>query len=105
MLFTVLLTAILWAFARKPRREGHIIGLAATLYAPVRFGLDFFRATDVARPDERYAGLTPAQWACLGCLAIGLRLLTRPTPFREFTGPPEESIVRAQGRLDEKKAS
>ena len=35
------------------------------MYAPARFGLDFLRATDVARPDQRYAGLTPAQWACL----------------------------------------
>lgn len=93
MLFTVVLTVLLWLFARKPRREGHIIGLAAALYAPVRFGLDFLRATDVSRPDERYAGLTPAQWACIGCLAIGIRLLAQKTPFREFTGPPARSIV------------
>lgn len=87
-LFTLLLTAILFHFARKPRRAGHIVGLAATLYAPVRFGLDFVRATDVRQPDARYAGLTPAQWACLGTLALGIWLLRRPTPVLEFTGPP-----------------
>jgi phosphatidylglycerol:prolipoprotein diacylglycerol transferase len=77
LLFTLVLTAILWVYARKPRRPGQLIGLAALLYAPARFGLDFLRATDVARPDERYAGLTPAQWACLATAALGARLLFR----------------------------
>ena len=81
LLFTIAMTAILFAYARKPRPPGHLIGLAALMSAPVRFGLDFLRATDVARPDMRYAGLTPAQWACLATFALGLRLLTaRPRP-------------------------
>jgi phosphatidylglycerol---prolipoprotein diacylglyceryl transferase len=81
LLFTIAMTAILFAYARKPRPPGHLIGLAALMYAPVRFGLDFLRATDVARPDLRYAGLTPAQWACLATFALGLRLMTaRPRP-------------------------
>jgi len=87
LLFTIVLTVILFRFARKPRPAGHIIGLAAALYAPVRFGLDFVRATDVSRPDARYAGLTPAQWACLGLLALGISLLRRRSPVLEFTGP------------------
>jgi phosphatidylglycerol:prolipoprotein diacylglycerol transferase len=83
LLFTIVMTAILFAYARKPRPPGHIIGLAALMYAPVRFGLDFLRATDVARPDLRYAGLTPAQWACLGTFALGVRLMaSRPRPAR-----------------------
>jgi phosphatidylglycerol:prolipoprotein diacylglycerol transferase len=77
LLFTIVITVILFRFARKPRPPGHVIGLFATLYAPVRFGLDFLRATDVARPDERYAGLTPAQWACMACFGVGIWLLTR----------------------------
>jgi phosphatidylglycerol:prolipoprotein diacylglycerol transferase len=80
LLYTIVLTAILFAFARKPRRPGQIIGLAALLYAPARFGFDFLRATDVARPDERYAGLTPAQWACIATAALGARLLFRRAP-------------------------
>jgi phosphatidylglycerol:prolipoprotein diacylglycerol transferase len=75
LLFTIALTAALFAFARKPRRPGQIIGLAALAYAPARFLLDFLRAVDVARPDERYAGLTPAQWACLATAALGAKLL------------------------------
>jgi phosphatidylglycerol:prolipoprotein diacylglycerol transferase len=87
-LLTIVMTAILFAYARKPRPAGRIIGLFATMYAPIRFGLDFLRATDVARPDERYAGLTPAQWACMGALGVGIWLLVRPSPMLEFTGPP-----------------
>lgn len=75
--FAIALTAILFLVARRPRRAGTIIGLTATLYAPVRFAFDFLRATDVARPDTRYGGLTPAQWACVACLALGIYLLNR----------------------------
>ncbi|HXI58081.1 MAG TPA: prolipoprotein diacylglyceryl transferase [Polyangia bacterium] len=77
LLFTIVIAVILFRYARKPRVPGRVIGLFALLYAPVRFGLDFLRATDVARPDERYAGLTPAQWACMLCLGVGIWLLTR----------------------------
>jgi phosphatidylglycerol:prolipoprotein diacylglycerol transferase len=84
LLFTIVLTAILFAYNRKPRPPGRIIGLAATIYAPARFLLDFLRATDVANPDVRHLGLTPAQWACLATLALGIHLLRRrgspPTP-------------------------
>jgi phosphatidylglycerol---prolipoprotein diacylglyceryl transferase len=75
LLFTIVMTVILFRYARKPRPPGHIIGLAAMMYAPVRFGLDFLRATDVALPDQRYAGLTPAQWACLATMVLGARLM------------------------------
>src|SRR5580692_2925899 len=75
LLFTIVMTLVLFRYARKPRPPGHIIGLAALMYAPVRFGLDFLRATDVALPDQRYAGLTPAQWACLVTLVLGARLM------------------------------
>jgi len=75
LLFTILMTAILFTYARKPRPPGRVIGLAALMYAPIRFGLDFLRATDVARPDQRYAGLTPAQWACLATFGLGLHLM------------------------------
>ena len=80
LLFTIVLTAILFAYNRKPRPPGRIIALAALIYAPARFALDFFRATDVARPDRRYAWLTPAQWACLATAALGIYLWRRRQP-------------------------
>jgi phosphatidylglycerol:prolipoprotein diacylglycerol transferase len=81
LLFTIVMTVILFRYARKPRPPGHVIGLLSLMYAPIRFGLDFVRATDVKLPDQRYAGLTPAQWACIGLAALGVKLMTsRPRP-------------------------
>jgi phosphatidylglycerol:prolipoprotein diacylglycerol transferase len=92
LLFTIVMTAILFTYAKRPRVPGRVIGLFATMYAPVRFGLDFLRARDVARPDERYAGLTPAQWACLATLGVGVWLLTaqRPPSGVPIVGGPGE---------------
>ena len=35
----------------------------------------FARARDLAGADARYAGLTPAQWACFGLLGMGVYFL------------------------------
>ena len=94
LLFTLVITALLFLYARKPRVPGRIIGLFAVLYAPVRFSLDFLRATDVPLPDQRYAGLTPAQWACIACLLVGLWLMTRKgDPLSPSEPTPEESTA------------
>lgn len=89
LLFTIVMTGVLFLYARKPRPPGRIIGLAAAMYAPARFLLDFLRATDMhnGKPDERYAGLTPAQWACLATFALALRLLTASRPLPEQSDP------------------
>ena len=84
LLFTIVLTAILFNYNRRPRPPGRIIALAALIYAPARFVLDFFRATDVPRPDQRYLALTPAQWACLATAGLGIYLWRR----REPASPP-----------------
>jgi phosphatidylglycerol:prolipoprotein diacylglycerol transferase len=62
------------------RRPGWLVGLVVTAYAPFRFVLDFFRADEAATrvistPDERYAGLTPAQWFTIAFFLAGLWLL------------------------------
>src|SRR5207342_3245470 len=96
LLFTIVIALVLFLYARRPRVPGRIIGLFAVMYAPVRFGLDFLRATDVAQPDQRYAGLTPAQWACIACLSVGVWLMTRkgePLIPTETPAPPVESAA------------
>jgi phosphatidylglycerol:prolipoprotein diacylglycerol transferase len=80
LLFTIVLTAVLFTYGRRPRPAGHLVGLAAVMYAPARFLLDFVRATDVAHPDKRYLALTPAQWACVATAALGVHLLRKRTP-------------------------
>jgi len=93
LLFTIVMTAVLFAYNRKPRQPGRIIALATLMYAPVRFLLDFLRATDVARPDQRYLALTPAQWACIATFGLGLYLwrhgeATPPAPPAAPAEPP-----------------
>lgn len=93
LLFTIVMTAILFQYNRKPRPSGRIIALAALMYAPARFALDFLRATDVARPDRRYLALTPAQWACLATAALGVYLWRRgqtsaPAALEQPSTPP-----------------
>jgi phosphatidylglycerol:prolipoprotein diacylglycerol transferase len=88
LLCTIVMTIILFQYAKKPRVPGRVIGLFATMYAPVRFGLDFLRARDVERPDERYLALTPAQWACIATLGVGIWLLTRKGEVLPFSAPP-----------------
>lgn len=69
--------AILWR--RKPIRPiGFYVGWMCVAYAPVRFFLDFLREEEGAGlvgGDPRYGGLTPAQWASVGLLLIGLYFL------------------------------
>jgi phosphatidylglycerol:prolipoprotein diacylglycerol transferase len=95
LLFTIVLAAFLFHYNRKPRPPGRMIGIAALAYAPVRFGLDFLRATDVSRPDERYFGLTPAQWACIATAALALYLLRR-----SMTPPPSTPSHPLPGQSD-----
>ena len=107
MLLTIpLAVAFLW-LRNKPRPWGFYVGAITISYAPVRFALDFLR---VGQPiadaegvtsvvDPRYGGLTPAQWACFGLLAVGVYFFSRtlrsagsPAAFavppipREFAG-------------------
>lgn len=101
--------AILW-LRRKPRPWGFYVGAIALAYAPVRFALDFLRVAEpitennglVAAVDPRYAGLTPAQWACFGLLALGayffvhaLQSAGDAAAFAAPVPPPELSRRRA----------
>ncbi len=73
---TPLLIALVVFVGRRTRRPGMVTGALAVVYAVMRFPLDFLRATDLGpESDPRYAGLTPAQWACLGVFVLGVWML------------------------------
>jgi len=72
LLYTIVLFAVLFVTTRQRRPDGYVVAVVATSYAPVRFALDFLRLRDAT-----YGGLTPAQWACIPLLAIGLYFLRR----------------------------
>lgn len=64
---------------------GRLTGLVLTVYAPFRFLLDSLRTEQSVRgmisiPDERYLGLTPAQWFTFVFLLVGLWLLLLRKP-------------------------
>ena len=84
MVLTIPLAALcLWLWHKRPLRpHGFYVGLTLTAYAPVRFLLDFLRVDPnelVFRgaTDPRYAGLTPAQWACFLALGMGIYFLRK----------------------------
>ncbi len=62
---------------RRPVRLGSYSAVVCLTYAPVRFVLDFLRATDVPEADRRYASLTFAQWFCVGMFAAGVAVVVR----------------------------
>jgi phosphatidylglycerol:prolipoprotein diacylglycerol transferase len=98
MVLTIpLAIAFLVLWKKKPQRPlGFYTGWMCVAYAPVRFFLDFLRETEgqgtLVGGDPRYAGLTPAQWACFGLLALGLYFLR--LAYRGETGatvePPKD---------------
>jgi phosphatidylglycerol:prolipoprotein diacylglycerol transferase len=99
---------------RKPRPWGFYGGILCTYYAPIRFLFDFLRERpdafapgSFASGDARYIGLTPAQWACLPLLAIGVTLLVR-TKTAGMDVPPVPAAFapksRGSGVEDERSA-
>jgi phosphatidylglycerol:prolipoprotein diacylglycerol transferase len=77
MLFAVVLAAGFALTWRRGSVKGWYIATAASIYAPVRFLLDFLRVGDPEGGDLRYAFLTPAQWACVALLVFGVWLSVR----------------------------
>jgi phosphatidylglycerol:prolipoprotein diacylglycerol transferase len=100
----------LWWLQYKKLPRGFFLGFVPTVYAPIRFGLDFLRA----RPEElgdhadpRYFGLTPGHYASLTVLAIGLAFFWRiyrgaPIELPEYARwTPEKEAARAAAEAAE----
>ena len=75
--FTVAMAVVFAVMWRKKRPDGSYLVALCLLYPPVRFVLDFLRVDADEGGDERYLGLTPAQWACFAFFLLGVWLLTR----------------------------
>lgn len=71
----LLLLPLLFWLSRKSFRTGTLMATILLTYAPLRFGLDFLRATDRAFVDARYLGLTPAQYGVMIMFASGVVLV------------------------------
>lgn len=65
--------ALFFFFQRKKQKaKGWFLSILFIYYGVLRFILDFFRATDLAGSDTRYAGLTPAQYSAILMVAFGV---------------------------------
>jgi phosphatidylglycerol:prolipoprotein diacylglycerol transferase len=86
----VLFPTSLWIYAqeRKGRlASGYNTAVIGLLYAPLRFVLDLFRATDMAGADTRYFGLTFAHYCCLATMALCVAILMRIRKLAPLSGP------------------
>lgn len=67
---------------KKDRKPGLYVALLPTLYAPIRFFLDYLRVEKAEGGDARYFGLTPGQYASFFFLILGVwalrKVLTEP---------------------------
>ena len=71
-LWAMVIAGTFLALSRSPRKPGTFAAVWCVMYAPVRFGFDFLRATDLPGADVRWNGLTPAQWGCILMFCGGL---------------------------------
>lgn len=94
-----------FAWRAKPRSYGFFAGWMSVLYAPVRFGMDFLRVQEGAghEGDPRHWGLTPAQYACFGLLALGVYLLklSKNYPAPETYASARALEGQAQAKVSE----
>lgn len=98
--------ALFLVLAQKRRRRGFYLALLPLIYAPVRFGLDFLRATDVMHHDPRLLGLTPAHYGAVVLFAAGLAVAYRVwttedpriAPETRWFGATRERLGRASER-------
>lgn len=78
-LFTLL---VLWPLSlyigKKLKTQGLLTSIIALCYLPVRFSLDFLRASDdIPGGNLRYGSLTTAQWVCIPLFVVTIVLLMR----------------------------
>ncbi len=93
--FTLLICVAFVLWGRRDRPPGFFLAAFALLYAPVRFGLDFLRNTDLHYQDARYFGLTPGHYSAIVMFLAGLWILSR-IDFARFRpwpmdGRPEQA--------------
>ena len=80
----VLLFALLWLYARRPRQTGQVSGAFLLGYGVLRFVAEYFRQPD-AHLGLLALGMSMGQWLCLPMMAAGLALWVwagrRPAPL------------------------
>ena len=115
-LYTLLVMVPVLAYlARKRFRTRDLMGTVLVTYAPLRFGLDFLRASDRDFVDSRYFGLTPAQYGVSVMFFVGLYLFYRARREDWAMQPPiwgpdakspdgEKALAQSEGDANKEEA-
>lgn len=91
MLFTVVLAVLLALTWGRKLTTGSYVAATALAYAPVRLVMDFLRLNN-GSDDPRYAGFTPAQWACVALFAFGIAMVLRVRQIRKSGFDPIDLV-------------
>jgi phosphatidylglycerol---prolipoprotein diacylglyceryl transferase len=91
MLFTVVLAVLFALTWGRKLTTGSYLAATALAYAPVRLAMDFLRL-DSGLDDPRYAGFTPAQWACVALFVFGIVMVLRVRQIRRSGRDPIELV-------------
>jgi phosphatidylglycerol:prolipoprotein diacylglycerol transferase len=93
------LLPVLHIVERHRHRPGVKLVALCLVYGPVRFLLDFLRATDLPGSDPRYLGLTAGQYGSVILAVAGIWLLRRVLRQAPAGGwcSPSQAVSSAQG--------
>lgn len=88
LVYMLVLFGVLWLLQRKPRPVGTLIGVFCTYYGITRFWSDSLRVND-----ERFAGMTGAQYFCIGLLLASIWIWAKVRPALARLPEPAEDEV------------
>ena len=91
--YSVFMFAVLWSQRRKSLFAGWVLSTTLLLYCPIRFGLDFLRASDAV-----YFGMTAGQYAAIGLFLTALWVRKTRAAVGHLLIPDGEEHVFPDGR-------
>jgi phosphatidylglycerol:prolipoprotein diacylglycerol transferase len=92
-LYSVFMFAVLWSQRHRALFAGWIMSTTLLLYCPIRFGLDFLRASDAV-----YFGMTAGQYAAIGLFGVGLWVYKVRSEVGHMLVPDGEEHLFPDGR-------
>jgi phosphatidylglycerol:prolipoprotein diacylglycerol transferase len=94
--FAFVLALVCLHLARAPRPPGFFLGLTMLVYGPIRFAMDFLRATPAQESgsDPRYLALTPAQWGSIVMVTAGFAFLWYAASSKAVGNEPFRAAAR-----------
>lgn len=92
LIFTIFIAALFAITWRKKLVTGSYVMAVALAYAPVRFAMDFLRIREGEAADPRYAGLTPAQWACVALFVFGVVMVRKTQEIAKSGKDPMDLV-------------